>query len=93
MAGKPWKLAIQARSRACGSNRCRVGRSTRGTDTLWLGAMTVARPPMTCSPVWFTTLQSSTTRRWWSSFDTTVSTTVRVSPTRTGRRKRSVCST
>ena len=47
---------------------------------------------ITASPSWFVQRQSSKTRWRSGSFEVTVTETAIVSPTATGRRKRSVCS-
>lgn len=91
-AGVPSACATQAFSRASGSNKRSCGSGVRGWRTFSVGASTLATPDSTFSPCWLLTRQSSSTRFLASSLLSTVTVTVSVSPTRTGREKRSACS-
>jgi len=65
------------------------GSATRGRLTFSVGALTSAWPVITASPAWLTHRQSSTTTWCSGRFSITVTDAVMVSPTVTGRVKRS----
>ena len=68
------------------SCRCTSGSTTRGRCTFCVGAMTSASPVMTTSPASLTHSQSRMTRFFSGIFSRTLTRTVTVSPSPTGRR-------